>query len=271
MSNMNNSIENKKPFNQVTIKYIAIIVMTLDHLAHYLGESNPFFIPFRFISRLTGPIMAYAIAEGYRYTKNVKKYVWRLFIFAIISIIPYSLHDGNDAILFKIVNGYAPSHIFLYLVSIDKTLIIYETNVIFSLLLGLLMIILWDKSKLPMLVKIFITIGACWLALFTDWKYINVLFCLVFYFFADNKVAKWISYTVISLLYIFNFYFFTNPFNPQPEIEFHFYRVGTLLVIPFIELLYNGKLGKKSSFNKWLFYIYYPLHLLILYFIFDFK
>lgn len=265
---MDNSLEYKKPLNQTAIKYIAIIVMTLDHIAHYLGEASPLYLPFRFISRLTGPIMAYGIAEGYSHTRNVKKYVLRLFICALISVIPYSLDEGNDAILFKIVDGYATSQIFLYMASIDKTLIVYGTNVIFSLLLGLLMIILWDKAKLPKWIKVLITLVACWLALFTDWKYINVLYCLVFYFFRNNKTAKWLSYTAVSMLYIFNVYFTTNPFNPQPNIKFNLYRMGTLLVIPFIEFLYNGEPGKKSTINKWLFYIYYPLHFLILYFIF---
>lgn len=267
---MDNSLEYKKPLNQAAIKYIAIIVMTLDHIAHYLGEASPLYLPFRFISRLTGPIMAYGIAEGYYYTKNVKKYALRLLAFALISIIPYSLHDGNDAILFKVVDGYVPSLIFIYIASINKTLIIYETNVIFTLFLGLLAIILWDKSKISKWIKVLITIVICWLALFADWKYCNVLFCLIFYFYKDNKTKKWLSYIITCLLYIFNLYFFTNPFNPQPGIEFHFYRLGTLLVIPFMECLYNGKPGKKSSFNKWFFYLYYPLHLLILYFIFDY-
>lgn len=61
----------KKPLNQVAIKYILITVMTLDHISGFLGESHPLYLPFRFVSRLTGPTMVYFLVEGYQYTRNL--------------------------------------------------------------------------------------------------------------------------------------------------------------------------------------------------------
>lgn len=264
---MNNEIKNK-PLNQTAIKYILIILMALDHISHYLGEGHPLYLPFRMISRLTAPTMAYFIAEGYHYTRDVKKYLKRLFIFALISAIPFSLFEYNDPLMFRLIEGQITSDKFIYFESINKTLIVNGTSVIYTLLLGLISIILWDKSNINKFLKVIITIGICWLSLFGDWKYIDVLYCLIFYFFRDNKIAKWSSYTCVSLLYIFDIAININPFALTINPKFCLYRIGTLLVIPFVEFLYNGKPGKKNFMNKWFFYIFYPLHLIILYLLF---
>lgn len=259
----------KKPLNQAIIKYILIILMLLDHTTHYLGESNPLYLPFRMISRLTAPTMAYFIAEGYHYTRDVKKYLKRLFIFTLVSAIPFSLFEYNYPFMFRLVEGQVVAEKYIYFASINKTLIVYGTSVIYTLLLGLIAIILWDKSKINKYLKIIITIGICWLALFGDWKYIDILYCLLFYFFRDNKIVKWSSYTCVSLLYIFDIVISENPFALAVNPKFCLYRIGTILVIPFVELLYNGKPGKKNFMNKWFFYIFYPLHLIILYLLFN--
>lgn len=258
----------KKPFNQVIIKYILITVMTLDHISGYLGPEHPLYLPFRIISRLTGPTMAYFLAEGFYYTKNVKKYALRLLLFAFISSIPYSLVEFDDPAFIRLVEGNVIAERFIYLPNIDKTLIFNRTSVIFDLFLSLSTLIIWDKTKLPIWVKIIITALFCWISLFCDWWFMNILYCLSFYYLRDKKVGKWVSYALLSCLYIFNIYINTNPFNPILEPKFCLYRIGNLLVIPFVTLLYNGKQGKRTFFNKWLFYIYYPIHFIIIYLIF---
>ena len=65
---------------------IAIVSMVFDHTGYILFKN---FSWMNYIGRLAFPIFAFQLTEGYSYTKNLKKYFLRLFIFAIISQIPY--------------------------------------------------------------------------------------------------------------------------------------------------------------------------------------
>ena len=74
------------------IKVIAIIAMTLDHIAWLLFPgypSSPLPLILHIIGRITCPVMCYFVAEGYHYTKDIQKYTRRLFVFAFISHFAY--------------------------------------------------------------------------------------------------------------------------------------------------------------------------------------
>lgn len=74
------------------LKLIAIAAMTADHIAWLLFPgypTDPLPIILHIIGRLTCPIMCFFIAEGYHYTRNIKKYTARLFVFAVISHFAY--------------------------------------------------------------------------------------------------------------------------------------------------------------------------------------
>ena len=80
-----------------TLKIIALITMFIDHSGYVFAGNFSFC---NFIGRIAFPIFAFQISEGYKHTKNLKKYFLRLGIFALISQIPFSLftfkyHGGN--------------------------------------------------------------------------------------------------------------------------------------------------------------------------------
>ena len=70
------------------LKIIAIITMFIDHLGYAIFGK---FSCFNYIGRLSFPIFAFQISEGYIHTKNLKKYFLRLFLFALVSQIPFML------------------------------------------------------------------------------------------------------------------------------------------------------------------------------------
>ena len=80
----------KKGLSLNALKYIAIAAMLIDHVAiAFLDDSTALFHILDAIGRTTAPIMVFAAVEGYHHTKDLKKYLTRLFVFALISYLPF--------------------------------------------------------------------------------------------------------------------------------------------------------------------------------------
>lgn len=85
----------KKSLSRDAIKYIAVFAMLLDHIAWtFLPFGTAVSQVFHSFGRITAPVMCFFISEGYVYTKSKKKYMLRLFVFALISQIPWYLMRG---------------------------------------------------------------------------------------------------------------------------------------------------------------------------------
>jgi hypothetical protein len=90
------------------LKVIAILSMTIDHIAYYYGVSNPYVYELmRTVGRIAFPTFAFLLAEGYVYTRNRQRYMLSLFTFAILSEIPWILlnHDNSHNVLFTLLAG----------------------------------------------------------------------------------------------------------------------------------------------------------------------
>lgn len=212
-----------------TLKIIACISMFIDHLGYSIFHK---FSYFNYIGRLAFPIFAFQISEGFVHTKNLKKYFLRLGVFAIISQIPFQLFLSTFS---------------------DE----FSLNIFFTLLLGLLSIYIYDKiSFKPLGLAIAFAISYIANLIKVDYGYFGVLLVFCFYLFKDNRALTLVSFFILLLLkYVPNM------------IKYNLYSVYTLLllctfsaIIPIF--LYNKKQGKKI---KYFLYIFYPVHLLILY------
>ena len=83
----------RRGINSNQIKLIAITAMTIDHVTWLLFpgfQKEWWVLLLHVIGRLTAPIMWFFMAEGFHYTRNVKKYIGRLFVFAVISHFAYA-------------------------------------------------------------------------------------------------------------------------------------------------------------------------------------
>ena len=231
--------------NRNQIKYIAIVAMLLDHIAYVCSKtfqnySWGFALSFvlRFFGRITAPTMCWFLVQGFVHTSSRKKYAIRLFIFAVISQIPYALLR-SDVTFFA------------------------GLNVIYTLLVSFLMLWVLD-SKLETFPKIVIVIALIALSMFGDWAIFAPVMVFFFYRFKDDRRRLLLFYSLASamvvvadiLFLILKQYYWWN----------ELWQLGMFLFIP-LYLSYNGEPGSRHPFHKWFFYCFYPAHLLVLYLI----
>ena len=87
--------KNYKCINSFTLKMIAIITMVIDHVGAVLFPMN---MIFRYIGRISFPLFVFLLVEGSIYTSKIRKYELRMFLFALISEIPFDLAFSNEIV-----------------------------------------------------------------------------------------------------------------------------------------------------------------------------
>lgn len=231
---------NNRLCNSNYLKLVAIIAMTIDHGTDlfYPGfPAEPIPLALHFIGRLTAPIMWFFVCEGYHYTRNVKKYMLRLGIFAAISHFAYCFGFGIS------LNPFEGS-------------IFNRTSVMYPLFIAVLVQYLEDNaSTWKSWQKSLVQFVLVWSAFPADWSCIAVLAILGMYKKRGNLELQMLEMIKWVLLYGIVSYFFVSK-------VYALELVGVLMVYPVLKL-YNGKRGK-AGWMKWFFYIYYPLHFFII-------
>lgn len=230
-----------KKLNSNHLKIIAIIAMTIDHIADLLYPGMPnIFISnvMHIIGRLTAPIMFFFICEGYHYTKDVKKYISRLFIFALISHFAYCFAFGINFIPFRTGNIFNQTSIMWTLAwAVVALHIVHGKNNLKE----------WQKWLLIVLINL-ITFSS-------DFSSIAVMTILFMYDRRGNLKSQMICMMAWLSLYALISYLFVSK-------TYGLIAMTAILVYPLLKN-YNGKRGK-VKWLKWFFYLYYPLHLIII-------
>lgn len=229
--------------DSTALRLLAILFMVLDHLWATVVPGN---LWLTCVGRLAFPIFAFQLCEGYRHTGDFRRYRRRLLVFALLSEIPFNLF-------------YAGSVIFPF-----------HQNVLFTLLLGLLAMRQADmlrreegikKKSLRCLALLLIFAGG--VVLFPDYGLMGVMTVLCFFVFRDHRLFQLAAMAVLN---IFAFKGQTIPVS-LGALAFDFPIQGfALLALPLI-WLYNGEKGPGGKGLRLFWYIFYPLHMLALYFI----
>ncbi len=243
--------------NRNQIKYIVIIAMVIDHIAWgFVNYGQSGYFSMHFIGRLTGPCMAYFLAEGYRHTSDFQKYAKRLGLFALLSW-PAFVWFEYGALPIALRDGYvAPPKgvLHLFLSQSHKTLLFYPRfGVIYTLFLSLLALRLFDRIDLPPLLREGGLVGLGFLSVLGDWAVYDLLFALCFHRFRKEPKKMWLIYGILAVC----------SFSYNGFVKKGLFQLGMFLV-PLLLFFYNEKPGSRHPFHKWFFYIFYPLHLLIL-------
>ncbi len=247
---------------------MAMIFMLLDHGWATVLSYNWMTC----VGRIAFPIFAFLIVEGFKHTRNLKKYMVRLLIFALVSEIPFNLMYGGQL--------FYPVH----------------QNVMWTFLLSLGGLWLMEKArkKQKLWLTILVCVGVSLLGLllgyvlFVDYYGCGILTVFIFYFFDRDRGDKddpnfiqrlcknertqkilWILFCMAGqfvCLYYINveilggFYYDVNIFGMHLELVQQ--SLALLALIPI--WLYKGNQGYHAKWFQYFNYAFYPVHCLIL-------
>lgn len=228
-----------KKLNSNHLKMIAIIAMTVDHAADLMFPgfpAEPTAVILHIIGRLTAPIMWFFVCEGFHHTRNLRRYLLRMLVFALISHFAYCFAFGINYVPFA-------SGVF------NQTSVIWPlfwAIVSLWLLNSAAMIKTWQKWILLILINL-ITFPS-------DWSCIAVMAIVSMYSHRGHlkkqmgSMMFWVSiYSIVSFFCVSKVYAVI--------------QLGVILVYPLLKQ-YNGRKGT-ANWMKWFFYLYYPAHLFI--------
>ena len=224
------------------LKVIAILSMLIDHLADtfFPGYGREWWlIGLHLIGRLAAPILWFMAAEGYRHTHNLKKYLLRLFVFAVVSHFAYTFCFGISPIPFR-----------------DSVL--NQTSVIWPLFLAVVALYVCDDEKrafsLKAWQKTLLILLLCALAFPSDWSCFPVL-CTLHIDANRGNLKK----QVLGMLAYLSMYVLV--WCLCIDVVYGLLQFGVVLVWPLMHF-YNGTRGKIPG-GKWFFYFFYAGHLFL--------
>lgn len=224
------SATRKFDFGRDLLKIIAISTMVVDHIGKILYPNIVFL---QAIGRLAFPLFAYLVVLGIESTKKPLNYMVTLLLFAVISQVPYSLAFGIQ--LFD------------------------RLNILFSLLLSALTIYYYKKRNILAFIPLLLSI-----VLMTEGSYYVVLTAICMKILNDSPKIGVLALVALNLQFLF-----------MPDLESQI-QILALLALPLVFLHTKNRLKKeilipKNSIayviRKYFFYMFYPLHLALLFLI----
>lgn len=241
-------METKQKFGLTgaSLHLLAMGLMLCDHMWAMLFPAAEWLTC---LGRVAFPLFAFLLAEGYFHTRNLKRYLLRLLVWAVLSEIPFNLMYGGS-VLYP-----------------------YHQNVLWTLLLSLLLMAGIDRAR-----RRFHPVGAVaagvglgllgfllGYGLMLDYYGVGVLTVLVFYFFHKKTWPHFLGQLVcLYLLHVEllgGFYYAIPVFG----YEFHLVQQGLALLALVPIWLYQGRQGYHARWFRYLCYGFYPAHMLVLF------
>lgn len=245
-----------------SIKCLAMITMTLNHIAIIFMPPGSILREILIdVGYFTAITMCFFMVEAFEHTRSIRKYGLRLFLFALLSQLPYMLAFSGEKIL-----------------TFDKFSMIATLFLCF-------LIICTIKMMSNVALRILIVAGLIYLSGYCDWAYYAAAFTVFFCLARDKSrsmainegektalpaVDKYIKYAYIACIITYGVCKMVKRTEYYSLTENLLHTAGNLAA-PIVSglVICLGYRGKRTftvhtEAMKWFFYIYYPLHLLIL-------
>lgn len=229
--------------NRDMIKYIAMLTMLLNHIAHmFLPPGSVLTEIMTDIGYFTAPTMCYFMVEGYEYTRSKAKYGLRLLAFAVLSQIPFTRAFETG-----------------------------QLNMMFTLLCCFLILAVMEKVANPLL-RMLLAMILMFATVMGDWPLFAPIFTILFHNSKGDRKKMIGSYGITCAFFVL-ITIQSNLMKPgytmaEAVVFGVMSAAGIVMSAVVVLFFYNGKRAEKGkNFSKWFFYIFYPGHLVILYFI----
>lgn len=249
--NTNVTGSGKMDLSAAALHILAMAFMLMDHLWATLLPAQEWLTC---VGRIAFPIFAFMAVEGYFHTHNLKKYLLRMLIFAVISEVPFDLMYGGT--------WFYPVH----------------QNVIWTLMMGLVGIHLMETVRKKKSTFVYILVSTIVVILgsllgtlsMVDYYGIGVLTVFIFYFFRGRK--WWCLLGQLLALYWVNVELLGGLMYPIRlfGMEFELCQQGLALLALLPIWLYRGRQGYHSKPFQYFCYAFYPIHMLVIVLVLNF-
>ena len=276
--------------NTFQIKIIALLAMTLDHIAYFFLGETPLALIFHWIGRISAPLFIFCVVNGMKYTRSKRKYILRLYL-ASAAMAVFQMLSQTE------LNFFRTLFIIAVLIAIleirehaKKYLILFSVYQVSSCIICAI----WAaNSSADLEAFCFYLLPALSGSIFTlEGGLVYVLIGMIFYWFSGEKKRLSAAFAVYILAYTFSMATYMIPailgkiqaYIPvvgdalsgileyilevfvgidMPSTEgsmiFINYQWCMLFALPLI-LSYNQRQGRKVKYS---FYLFYPLHIIL--------
>ena len=256
------------------LKYIALITMVFDHIHYFFDYTGKIPIWFTMIGRLAAPLFLFTVIEGFIHTRNRKKYFLKIYVLAILmGLIQFGFYNFLHPLVRP--DGFFPKNMMLssfaiLLVALQGIAWIQEKKylkgiptLLFPLMLPWLMLLLYLSGQDKPIFTLFINLlnytvlpthtsisdGGTWL----------LLTGIAMYLCHKNLKKEVLAFVSVSLVWLLMAIVLSRP--SFHDLMFKYVEWMEIFAAPLM-LCYNGQRGKGS---KYLFYVFYPTHIYLLY------
>lgn len=256
------------------LKYIALIAMVFDHIHYFFDYTGKIPIWFAMIGRLAAPLFLFSVIEGFIHTRNRKKYFLKIYVLAILmGLIQFGFYNFLHPLVRP--DGFFPKNMMLssfaiLLVALQGIAWIQEKKylkgiptLLFPLMLPWLMLLLYLSGQDKPIFTLFINLlnytvlpthtsisdGGTWL----------LLTGIAMYLCHKNLKKEVLAFVSVSLVWVLMTIVLGR--LSIHDLMFKYIEWMEIFAAPLM-LCYNGERGKGS---KYLFYIFYPSHIYLLY------
>ena len=223
----------KKFLDGTQLKLGAAFLMVLDHL-HFFWLGVP--VWFNYLGRIVAPIFFFLIVEGFFKTRNRWRYLSRLTLAAIIM-------QGGSYLL----NHYLPAPVLI------------NINIFWPLALSIALMMVLEELKKKNFVPLLLLIPIIFVFFFVEGGWLLMGVSLIFYYGRQRWQIIVPAFILLAVIFQLLYWYLGVGGSGQ-------YQWLMIFSLPVIAL-YNGTRGWYNPALKYFFYIFYPLHIWLIYLI----